>query len=249
MGDTGGRPDGSSYPRFFVAPSAIAEDRITFTSAQQHQLRSVLRQKDGMRVVVCDGSGREIVCELASVRGSFYAMALDYRAGLREPACRVSLFQSALRGDRFTWLLQKGTEIGVSRFVPTIFARTQPSDYAHRMDRYQAIVREAAEQSERPVLPLIQPPTTFSQSLKLSDGLRLLLDEHARQTSLRESLAAGSADVSIYVGPEGGIVDAERAEAIAAGIVCVSLGARILRSETAGLVAATIVLAWSNDLG
>jgi 16S rRNA (uracil1498-N3)-methyltransferase len=249
MGDAGDRPDGASYPRFFVAPSAVAEERITFTAAQQHQLRSVLRQRDGMKVVICDGTGREIVGELATGRGSFYATILDHRTGLREPACKVTLFQSALRGDRFTWLLQKGTELGVSRFVPTIFARTQPSDYAHRMDRYQSIVREAAEQCERTVLPAIQAPAIFADALRAATGLRILLDERESENSLRDSLASGATDVSVFVGPEGGLVEAERAEALAAGIAPVTLGARILRSETAGLVAATIVLAWSNDLG
>ncbi len=249
MGNAGGRLARQPFPIFFIDPASITPERISFSTVQQHQLRRVLRLRDGERILVCDGTGREVVAALTSMRTFPSAVPLEIRAGIREPSCKISLYQSALRGDRFTWLLQKGTEIGISRFTPVLFVRTQPSDYASRIDRFQTVVREAAEQCERSALPRVDAPLALDDALGEGTGIRLLLDERETATSLRHAVPGAVEAASIFVGPEGGLTDGERSQAVAAGAVPVTLGTRILRSETAGLVAATILLSLSNDLG
>lgn len=253
MGDAGAAPDRAGLHRFFVDPSALTTGRIVFDAAQQQQLRRVLRLRDGDRVVVCPGDGTERVTVLRVAGTTVWGEPGDSYPGLGEPARDVWLYQSALRGDRFTWLLQKGTEIGVHGFVPVLFRYTQPADYRTRLERYGAVVREAAEQSGRARLPAILPAQPFAEALAASGtspgALRLLLDERETELSLRSALSADHATVCLFVGPEGGLGDDERALAHAHGVQSVGLGRRILRSETAGLIGAALALAASGDLG
>ena len=286
--------------RFFVSEGAVSAGGITFSAAQQQQIRKVLRLRDGDRVIVCPGDRTELFVLLhvagQAVSGEIEAM----REGLAEPRRPVWLYQSALRGERFTWLLQKGTEIGVAAFVPVRYRYTQPADYATKLGRYLAVVREAAEQCGRSSLPTVLPALQFEAALASTPpgSLRLLLDEDERAQSLLAALSqqyqadsylasdgsehspqpsAGSgafvppasgtavpvalpfdrssrpvaqpAPLCLFIGPEGGLHPDERALALAAGVAPVSLGGRVLRSETAGLVAATLALAASGDLG
>jgi 16S rRNA (uracil1498-N3)-methyltransferase len=203
-------------------------------------------------VIVCDGSGAAYLTSLHLAGTAVWGEVIAPLPVPPPPRRVVWLYQSALRGDRFAWLLQKGTEIGVRGFVPIRFARTQPADYAARHDRYLAIVREAAEQSERALLATVAPPMPFDEALRHSasqPATRLLLDEAERTVPLTRALAAAGDTVCLFVGPEGGLDETERAGARGAGLQPVGLGPAILRSETAGLVAATLALAASGDLG
>jgi 16S rRNA (uracil1498-N3)-methyltransferase len=212
----------------------------------------VLRLQDGDQIVVLDGTGDELLARLRTSGSELSAVPIERRRGHASPSRQLWLYASALRGDRFAWLLQKGTEIGVAGFVPTRFARTLPADYAARLERYQAIVREAAEQSRSALLPEVAEPRSFTSLLPgaIAPGsLWLLLDEQEAGHSLRDRVADACDTVHLFVGPEGGLTDEERAAAEAHGVATVSLGRRILRAETAALVAATITLAASGDLG
>jgi 16S rRNA (uracil1498-N3)-methyltransferase len=252
MGDAGGPPDRSSLHRFFVAPGDLEAGRVAFSPAQQAQIRRVLRLREGDRVIVCDDSGAAYLTSLHLAGHTVWGEVVATLPAPPPPRRAVWLYQSALRGDRFSWLLQKGTEIGVRGFVPVRFARTQPADYAARHDRYLAIVREAAEQCERALLPTVAPPMPFEEALHRSAGQpasRLLLDEAERAVPLTRALATTGDTVCLFIGPEGGLDETERTAARAAGLQPVGLGPAILRSETAGLVAATLALAASGDLG
>ncbi len=259
MGDARGQAGHRAAHRFFVDPGAVEGNRVRFEAGQWRQIRRVLRLSEGDVVVACDGRGREFRVSLgsaASGSGTIVA-ALPGRA---EPRCRVLMYQSALRGDNFAWLLQKATEVGVSAVTPVLFSRTQAADYAARLDRYRTVVREAAEQCERSVLPIVGEPMALDAALRsiaaIEQGRGALLDEREPRISLRvaveewrrERASGPQATVSILVGPEGGLARGERSAAVDAGLLPVGLGPRILRSETAGLVAAAIVLAGAGDL-
>lgn len=260
MGDARSQAGHHALHRFFVAPGAIEGTEARLSVAQWRQIRRVLRLECGDRVVVCDGSGLEYVVAIGG-DASTGGRIVERREGRAEPGCRVHLYQSALRGDHFCWLLQKGTEVGVSAFTPVLFTRTQHADYKGRLDRYRAIVQEAAEQCERSSLPSIEDPLVFSsaltRALSAGPGLGVLLDEREGLLSLQSRLlawqrndATGRAtDVSVFVGPEGGLTEAERSLASESGITPVGLGKRVLRSETAGLVAAVLILAAAGDMG
>jgi 16S rRNA (uracil1498-N3)-methyltransferase len=212
----------------------------------------VLRLRDGDTILVLDGSGDLWVAALRTSGAEVRAVPLERRRDPAIPRRRLWLYASALRGDRFVWLLQKGTEIGVTGFVPTRFARTLQADYNARLDRYQTIVREAAEQARSAWLPEVSAPRGFHSLLPgaIDAGSSwLLLDEQEESQSLRAQVSDPYETIHLFVGPEGGLTDDERAAARAHGLVSVSLGRRILRVETAALIAATIALAASGDLG
>lgn len=254
MGNPPGAFDGAGRHRFFVAPAAVDDDRVTFSAEQARQLRRVLRLATGDRVVICPGDGREGLTILRMDGPMVTGGVERWSPGLPEPDCAIWLYQSALRGDRFTWLLQKGTEIGVRGFAPLRFRYTQQADYAHRLDRYRAVVREAAEQCGRSSLPAVLPAQEYARAV--ADGerepgtLRLLLDEGERSRSLREAIAGAGTPpaIHLFVGPEGGLHPEERIRAREYGVQAVGIGRRILRSETAGIVAATLALAATGEL-
>ncbi len=252
MGDLGGTAPRLAAHRFFVAPAAVSVERISLSPEQQHQIRRVLRLRAGDPIVACDGSGDEITATLAMEGHEVWAVPQKRRPGRAVPGRQVWLYQSALRGDRFAWLLQKGTEVGVAGFVPVLFQRTQGADYLGRAARYQAITREAAEQSERATLPEVVDAQLFSVAIAGCNPARelcLLLDERERERSLRDAVTPPGSVVRLFIGPEGGLTEEERQLGQRHGLVPVSLGGPILRSETAGLAAAILALGASGDLG
>ncbi len=152
-------------------------------------------------------------------------------------------------------MLEKGAELGVAAFVPLLAARTvrRPRGGGARLDRWRRIVRETAEQCGRSVLPDLSPPLSLVEALARAPGLKLVPYERERALGLREALRPLGDDespaVSLFVGLEGGFSEDEVALARSAGAATVSLGRRILRSETAGIVAAAAVMYELGELG
>lgn len=239
--------------RFFIPPGWIRGDQVLLGGEVAHQLRQVLRLRPGARIVVLDNRGTEYEIALVSVenkaaRGDIVAR----RLATGEPLAQVTLYQALLKKDNFEWVLQKGTEIGVSRFVPVVTARTVAGGgagvSAARQERWARIVREAAEQARRGALPGVGAPLSFGDALDDSAAadLSLIAWEEERATSLRAAVAplrtTHAPQVAVFVGPEGGFTADEVSQATARGVVPVTLGARTLRAETAATVAALLVL-------
>ncbi len=253
--------------RFFVLPTAIQGDRVTLTGPIVHQLTHVLRLRPGERVVVLDDSGWEYTVELERLERKQAEGRIVERARAQgEPHTRITLYQAVLKGERFEWVLQKGTELGIVAFVPLLCARNvirDPEAVRNKLARWQTIIREAAEQSRRGRLPRLEPPLTFAeacQQAEASGGLSLLAWEEKPATSLKAVLQASFAppapnaqypisNIQILIGPEGGFTPEEVKLAQAHSILPITLGRRILRAETAGLVAAAAIFYELNDLG
>jgi 16S rRNA (uracil1498-N3)-methyltransferase len=246
--------------RFYVEAALLANDAVSMEGDLAHRLATVLRLRPGAEIALFDGSGMEARVRLDRVhdRTAEGAIVERYDAPA-EPRIKVHLFQSITKGDRFEWLLEKGTEIGVSRFVPLISARAVVKTAAegNRADRWRRIVIEAAEQCGRSAVPGIDPRTALDAALTSAPGILLLPYEAAGDAApnISSALAAeidalfALGEVSIFIGPEGGYEPAEVEAAEAAGAAIVTMGERVLRSETAGLVAATLVLQATGDLG
>jgi 16S rRNA (uracil1498-N3)-methyltransferase len=238
--------------RFFVTPAAFGPQGTVDLAAHAHQLHAVLRLKAGARVLLLDGSGDECLAELTEVGARRAAgRVLERRACAAEPRLRLSLFQCTLKADKFEWVLQKGTELGVARFVPVISRRSvvRPAQaLLPKYERWQAIVREAAEQSGRARLPEIAPPLEWDAALAAGAGRRLLAWEQAGGAAPGASLAAERA-VSLLVGPEGGLEAGEVAAAQGAGWQVVTLGPRILRAETAAIAGVAALTAAAGEWG
>lgn len=216
---------------------------------ESHHLARVVRVRAGDAIGVFDGHGREWSAEVAEVdpRGVVVRLG-DRLLDEVEPAVPVTLYQGACRHDRFDWVVQKCTEIGVHRIVPVAFARAERMrETPARRERWRRIAIEACKQSGRRRIPEIAP--LASPAALVPDGPAVVLGPEAGR-SLGDVLAGGPGrGLDLAVGPEGGLEPAEIAALVERGWVEASLGPRTLRTETAGAVALAIVLhAWA-DLG
>ena len=246
--------------RFYVAPPTLDGDVVELDAALSHRLMKVLRLKAAAELLLFDGSGIEATVRLGETSGrTVTATVLDRHDAPVEPRVKLNLYQSITKGERFDWLLEKGTELGVARFVPLITARAvvKTAGEGNRIDRWRRIVVEAAEQCGRGAVPVIEPPASYATALAGAPGVLLLPYEEAGPSAdgiaavLRAEIDAIFAlgEVSIFIGPEGGWEPAEVEAATAVEAHIVTLGERVLRSETAGLVAATLALHALGDLG
>jgi 16S rRNA (uracil1498-N3)-methyltransferase len=232
--------------RFFIPADRIAGDRVTFPVPASHQISRVLRLKIGGEVEVFDGTGREHSVRLDDLgRETSGTIVRSFRSAA-EPDLFVTLYQGLLKGRKLELVLQKCTEIGVSQFVPVQSERAVARESGEqRLGRFSEIVREAAEQSGRGVVPLVEAPRTLGQALSQATarGRALFLWEAESLTLLpAASDYLTGKQLSLFVGPEGGFAEAEAALARSAGAEVVSLGRRILRAETAAIVASALVL-------
>ena len=243
--------------RFFLPTLQAAVDEVVSLAPIHNQLRRVLRAQPGTQLIVLDNDGNERLMEVATVdRRDTTARVVEVRPAPAEPVVAVTLYQCILKSDKFEWILQKGTELGVTTFVPVVSKRTvaRPGRALQsKQARWEAIVREAAEQSERGGLPVVAPAVTLTELLASATGTRLLpWEEAAGSPGLLQTLGKATSaveEVSILIGPEGGLEADEVEQAKAAGWQVVSLGQRILRAETAALAALSVVMAALGGLG
>lgn len=242
---------------FFVPPQDIHENRVVLRGATAHQIRDVLRMRPGDEIMLFDNTGWAYHAELGAVeREVVHVRVLDKSQWKTEAQTRVTLYQGLLKAGKFEWVLQKGTELGIAEFVPLLASRSMVGSVEDvsdaKIERWQRIIVEAAEQSGRAALPDLARPMLFKQACQAAhqQGLALIPWEEERSFRLRQALQDHpSKHVSLMIGPEGGFAEEEVATARKAGVIPVTLGPRILRAETAGLAAATAVLYEMGDFG
>ena len=246
------RHSASNTYRFFVAPQAITGDAVVIDDAAMvHQWTTVLRLQAGDVVTLLPDNGDALTVRLdhldrRTVRGTVESR-ID--AG-NEPRTQITLYVALLRAERFAWVLQKGTELGVSAFVPLLCERNEADERsisAAKHERWQRIIREAAEQAFRGRLPVLQPLQPFATACTMVAHPAVFLWEGAGGRSLR-TVAAPSPHWAVFSGPVGGWSQAEQQQAHDAGLLVTTLGPRILRAETAPVVAATALLLTLGDL-
>lgn len=245
----------NSLHRFFLSDQELHIDQAIDLELIAHQLQVVLRLQPGAQVVLLDSTGRAFLAELTVVaRKTTTGRVLAQLPTPPEPTAHVTLYQSSLKADKFEWVLQKGTELGITRFVPVISQRSIVRPEAallKKYERWQAILREAAEQCGRGRVPTLDAPLMWIAAIQAAQGVRLLPWEEQTQVSVSIKTAlAGSVSatkgnhqpISVLIGPEGGITVAEATAAQAMGWQAVSLGPRILRAETAALTSVVLVM-------
>lgn len=223
--------------RFFVAPEEMAGDRFPIPAPIERQVRSVLRLRDGDRLVLLCGDGSEAVCVLAGGE----CVVERRRAVTTEPRHRLTVVQALLKGDALEETIRQATEIGVARFRLVVTERCVARELSDRkLERLRSIAREAAEQSERGIVPDVDAPVGLADALA-SDAVLL----YERNVELR--LSSVELPGAIIIGPEGGFTDAEVEAATAAGVRLAGLGPRILRSQSVAAAAASVVLSRTGD--
>jgi len=246
----GSAPPRVTTHRFFLPPASFSAGQVQFSQEASHQIVRVLRLRPHDEVIALDGTGLEYVVRLEELQPIVIGDISEGRANQAEPQTHVILHLGMLKAAKLELVLQKGTEIGVSRFVPMLTERSVAAEPgAARQRRFDTIVREAAEQCGRGRVPEVGTPLPLSDALTQATGQKIVLWEDERGTGLGDLPLDAGAPVDLFVGPEGGFSPTEVALARDAGATPVSLGRRILRAETAAMVAAALVLAGVADLG
>lgn len=245
--------------RFFIAPELVKEMGVYLSLPKElaHQVRDVLRLNLGEKLILLDNQGNEI---LATVEGSSRAgvivQLLERHPGKSASPIRVVLCQGLLKSARFEWVLEKGTELGVSAFAP-IHCHRSTAGLAEagtaKIQRWQRIIQEATEQCGRATLPELLPIRPLTQVLQEipAGALAIMPWEEAEGRSLRDVLSGVRMRVAgvvipqtvlLFIGPEGGLTAEETTLARKQGAQVVTLGTRILRAETAALASVANVM-------
>jgi len=234
--------------RFLVDTWRIEGDRVDFAAEQAHQIRRVLRLRTGDHVRVFDGSTP--LDRLVELTEANRGRIVGEQVQAAEPQTRLVVYPALLQRDKFESVLQKLTEIGAVAIAPVItdrnMVREAPDE--RRLARWRAILREAAEQSGRGVVPSLLPTDGLARALGSAEGRVIVAYERERRHDLRDALAPRPTAVSLFVGPEGGYAPEEVECAERLGARLITLGPRLLRTETASPVLAALVLYELGDL-
>lgn len=243
-------------PRFFIAGTNKVGGVAVITGADAEHIR-VLRMKVGERLVICDGNGREYDCRLTKLSdGAAEAEVLSEGLSPAEPSLRCVVLAAFPKGDKSEFIVQKCTENGASEivFFPSkrCVARPEIRSMDKKLQRWQRIAEEAAKQSGRGVIPEVRAVSEYAAALDIvmKQELRLFLYEAGERVPICEAVRQmpEAKSCAIVTGPEGGFEEYEVDMARALGIPVCSMGPRILRCETAPLVALTAVLCETGNL-
>ncbi len=237
--------------QFFVEPSQIQGKKIIITGSDVNHIRNVLRMKPGEEIAVSNGTdGREYRCGIEEFAEDTVVCTLRFikEEGVELP-CEIYLFQALPKADKMELIVQKAVELGVREIIPVAAKRCvvklDEKKAAGKVNRWQGISEAAAKQSRRGVIPVVHAPVSFREAVETARDMdvRLIPYELAKDMSHTRSLIEAvepGQRIAVFIGPEGGFEESEIQAALAAGIEPVTLGRRILRTETAGLA----VLSW-----
>ena len=238
--------------RIFVNQSLEAESSVALGDHQAHYLSRVLRVRAGDQVIVFDGKGASGLATVTSLSKSGGGLHLDgVLEHEPEPSLAITLVQAVAKGEKMDWIVQKATELGASIIYPVITERTVVrlnSDKAsRRLQRWQSVVINACEQSNRNHLPVVHEPIPLGDALqKCSADKKLVLTLDSNKTL--PQFSAPKASVSLVIGPEGGLEEKEIQAAVDIGFQRASLGPRTLRTETAAVSSLALVQGLWGDL-
>ena len=243
--------------QFFVEPSQIQGNKIIITGKDVNHIRNVLRMKPGEEISVKNGSEdkeyrcgieelgeEEIICELRFIK----------EEGVELPS-KIYLFQGLPKGDKMEWIIQKAVELGVYEVIPVASKRAvvklDEKKAKSKAQRWQGIAQAAAKQSKRGIVPRIHEVMSFGEAAQYSRcaQVRLIPYELAEEKGQNMEKTKGiigsikpGEDVAVFIGPEGGFAREEIQEALGEGLVPITLGKRILRTETAGMAVLAILM-------
>jgi 16S rRNA (uracil1498-N3)-methyltransferase len=239
--------------RVYVDAPLAAGTRVTLAGSAARHVTRVLRLRVGEALTLFNGSGGEYAASIEQSQGGRVAVAIGaQRAIERESPLALTLAQGVSRGERMDLVVQKATELGVSGLVPVLTERSvvrlTAQQAERRLNHWRAIAIAACEQSGRNRLPVIAAPVPLTDFLRSgTDGMTRLLLSPAASATLADVPRPVSA-VTVLIGPEGGLAQAEQEAALAAGFKPLRLGPRVLRTETAAIAALTLLQREFGDL-
>lgn len=238
-------------PKFFVDRSSIQGNLVYIDGDNVNHIKNVFRMKVGDELTVCDGCGNDYRAVISTETcDCIEADIIEIVPSSTESHVRVTLYQGLPKGSKMDLIIQKNVELGVSKIVPVICNRTvvrlDKKDVQRRVDRWNKIAKEAAKQSGRGIVPRVTEPVTLIHAMDMAktDDLLLIPYEKEKETRLKDVLRENSTacNVSVFIGPEGGFDEEEIEASVNRKIVPVTLGNRILRTETASMYMTSIII-------
>ncbi len=242
--------------KFFVEDSTIKNNKVFISGEDVNHIKNVLRLKVGDNIIVSNGKCSEYEVQIKDISSIIEGQIIQKIENNSEPSVDITLFQGIPKGEKMELIIQKAVEVGVKKIIPVITERVivklDEKSAEKKAERWQKISEQAAKQCGRNVIPEVSQPISYNQALKILESydLALVLYEKEKDKTLKEILSELSnipQRIAVFIGPEGGFSDKE-AELVSRFII-ISLGPRILRTETAGLVAVSIILYQAGDLG
>lgn len=251
--------DSFKMSRFFVNCSDILNNTIKITGEDVGHIKKVLRLKCGDHITVCDGQGMDYHVRIDRVEeDSVYTFILDSFKSLTEPPVEITLLQGLPKSDKMDYIIQKCVELGVNRIVPVVTERTivkidSGKDAQKKAERWNKISKEASKQCNRGIIPKVDVPVSFNEALDIvkNSDLALIPYEKEALNGLRRILSdrRNASSICVMIGPEGGFTEKEVELAVNTGAFPVTLGPRILRTETAGVAVVSIIMYELGDVG
>ena len=238
-------------PRFFCAP--VANGMTAVIGEDARHLAKVLRAKPGEEYTLCDGEGmdyRAVITAISAERVDF--SIVEAMPNQTEPQCKITLYQALPKGEKMDFIIQKAVELGVTRIVPVLskycVSRPTFADFSKKRERYQKIATAAAKQSGRGIIPVVTELVSFSDAVEeMAGACSFLCYEHGGDP-IDSLVSQNSGQVRMLIGSEGGFSEEEAVLCRKKGIAWATLGSRILRCETAPLVALTLALHAAEEL-
>lgn len=237
--------------QFFVEDVQVSDSFVTIEGSDVNHMRNVLRMKAGEKVRVSTSSGKNYYCQLAEITEHLVrADILEELTEGTELPNKIYLFQGLPKGDKMELIIQKAVELGAYEIIPVSMkncvVKLDQKKAEHKVRRWQEIAKSAAKQSKRSLIPTVQPPITYQQAVEVAKELDAVFVPYENERGMAatkeavERLAAGES-IGIFIGPEGGFAPEEIDMAKSADMQLISLGKRILRTETAGLAALAVL--------
>lgn len=237
---------------FFVTPNQVKEGYIFIIGSDVNHIKNVLRMKPGEKVGISDGNNKKYICRLEQfAQGEIAAVIEAEQISDTELPSKIYLFQGVPKSDKMEFIIQKAVELGVYEVIPVITKRTvvklDEKKAVKKAERWNSISESAAKQSGRSVIPKVAPVVTLKEAFKMARELDVCLFPYELAEGMEKTRASVSSiekgkSIGIFIGPEGGFEKAEVEEALQSGAEVITLGKRILRTETAGLAMLSILM-------
>lgn len=237
--------------RFFAKLENIYNDKIVIDGSDVNHIKNVLRLKCGDTILISDGRNKDYECCIESIDDIVTAQIVSQKEGDKELPSRIYLFQGIPKGDKMELIIQKATELGAYEIIPVAMKRCvvklDDKKAASKIKRWQTISESAAKQCGRIVIPEIKEVMTYKQAIEYAGSLDIALVPYELEEGMEgtrkalEQITPGMS-IGVFIGPEGGFETEEVETAQNAGFHPISLGRRILRTETAGLTALSILM-------
>ncbi|HPC99830.1 MAG TPA: 16S rRNA (uracil(1498)-N(3))-methyltransferase [Acetivibrio sp.] len=245
--------------RFFVNSTNISGDSIIISGEDVNHIKRVLRLGSGDNITVSDGKGVDYRVEIVNLHESaIETRIIETVKNITEPPVEIILYQGLPKSDKMDYIIQKGVELGLKGIVPVITERTvvkltDKKDEQKKCERWNRISMEAAKQSNRGIIPPVELPIDFKKAVNAAKDfdISLIPYEKERGNGLKDVILnrTDAKKVSIFIGPEGGFTEKEIETAVENGVYPVTLGPRILRTETAGIAVLSILMYELGDVG